>query len=622
MKKSSVLLNPLKRGVMACLCLAGFKTCLAAPQDYQLVYFDGHMHTTHSDGSGSLADIKSVAAARGLGAVIVTNHTKQIVDVNEWNDIVTGCAALSEPNFLMIPSFEVTGSDGLFNRDHFLAWGVYDPFVGDDANALAPEEVWPSPFNPEGTGPIAPESISAWMDYIHSHGGVAVHAHTSGTTQPWYGTDFIELYNVGHVKDVANYALMMGIGQADAANLGLVFNDFAIYGDRDLNMTIELPGLPAMSLRTALHAATEQLTGVGQWLGEPEADPLHSWDDLIMAYVLGEAPNPVFGVADSDAHNTANTLLGDPGKDDSDVGEAKNGVYVAGSGLDAFLSAVRAGRSFATTGPSLCMTVNGAMMGETARIAEGEAARIHLTMSSESQTAIIAKCDLYKNGALWQTLAPNQAACELDLTDTEVRGAGYYRVEVVSYDLVTKAYRFAWANPVFVNKTATRTVTYGWEDGGTLLGAYSDIVASNVTAPVPVAEGEHSLQLVDQAASGTPQAYVAWVQDLREGDTVTVSLQRYDTTPGAAPSCRLWGHYTDDANDIQSYVSSAGGQDSYGTQDGWDTLGQTWTFDAAGGTRTGLVIEVRTYSNPGDTVWVDDLSVTAPTHAKILVPGN
>jgi hypothetical protein len=65
----------------------------------------------------------------------------------------------------------------------------------------------------------------------------------------------------------------------------------------------------------------------GQWLGEPEAAPLHSWDGSLMAYANGDLTRPVFGVAHSDAHNTANTDLNsmDPSYDNSDVGEGKNG---------------------------------------------------------------------------------------------------------------------------------------------------------------------------------------------------------------------------------------------------------------------------------------------------------
>ena len=593
-------------------------------ESYQLVYFDGHIHTTHSDGSGSLADVKSAAVARGLSAVIVTNHTKQIVDINEWNDIVNGCDALSDPNFLMIPSFEVTGSEGLFNRDHFLAWGAYDPFVGNDADALAPEEVWLSPTNPAGTGPMDTNSIISWVNYIHTHGGLAVHAHTTGTTQPEYGADFIELYNVSHVKDIAGYAKMMGFNSAEALNLGTVLNNFADYGNRDLYMNVTLPGMPEMPLRTALHVATQMLTGQGEWLDAPEAASLHSWDDLLMDYMQGQANAPTFGVAESDAHNTANVPLNDPNYDDSDVGEAKNGLYVKSLTYSDFFEALRAGRSFATTGPSLCVTVNDAMMGQTALIDidSNEPAQIHLAMNSNNPSAIIAKADIYKNGRLWQSLTPYLPVYDVNIIDEDVNSPDYYRAEIVSLDTVSGQYQFAWANPVFVNKVPTRTISYDWEDGGTILGSYLDIEPNNVCSPEPVYEGKSSLKLVDKTASGTPQAYLAWITGLEDGDKITAGFWQYDVTPDAAPSCRIWGHYTSDVDNIDSFIGSAGGNDSYGTGTGWEYLENTWIFDSAGGTRTGFVVEVRTYSNPDDTVWIDNLKVTAPTHAEIIVPGN
>lgn len=162
------------------------------------------------------------------------------------------------------------------------------------------------------------------------------------------------------------------------------------------------------------------------------------------------------------------------------------------------------------------------------------------------------------------------------------------------------------------------TVTYGWEDGGTILGQYGDIIATNVGSPDPVLSGSRSLKLEDDAASGTPQAFVAWIQGLNDGDQVTASFWRYDTTPGASPSGRIWGHYTDGT--IDDYAGSASGNYDYGPGLGWDQTSYTWTYDSDGGTRNGLVVEVRTYSNPGDTVWIDDLTVTAPEGASILVP--
>ncbi|MFH1730746.1 MAG: PEP-CTERM sorting domain-containing protein, partial [Planctomycetota bacterium] len=43
---------------------------------------------------------------------------------------------------------------------------------------------------------------------------------------------------------------------------------------------------------------------------------------------------------------------------------------------------------------------------------------------------------------------------------------------------------------------------------------------------------------------------------------------------------------------------------------------QSWTV--ADG-HTGLVIEARTYSDPGDTVWLDDFQVTCPDTATVVM---
>ena len=64
---------------------------------------------------------------------------------------------------------------------------------------------------------------------------------------------------------------------------------------------------------------------------------------------------------------------------------------------------------------------------------------------------------------------------------------------------------------------------------------------------------------------------------------------------------------------------SASGNDDYGPGEGWDYTFWEWIVPAE---HTGLVIEVRIYSNPGDTVWVDDIEVLAPDHAFIQFPGG
>lgn len=164
---------------------------------------------------------------------------------------------------------------------------------------------------------------------------------------------------------------------------------------------------------------------------------------------------------------------------------------------------------------------------------------------------------------------------------------------------------------------------YGWEDGGTVLGLYGSgdppIIATNVGAPDPVFMEMHSLRLVDNEPSGTPQAYVAFIWNLVDGDVVTAGFWRYDVTPGAAPSCRIWAHWNDELPDNpDGYSGTAGGNNDYGPGTGWDYVSWDWTVT---GGHTGLVIEVRTYTNPGDTVWIDDVEVLAPEHAWIKFPG-
>ena len=103
-------------------------------------------------------------------------------------------------------------------------------------------------------------------------------------------------------------------------------------------------------------------------------------------------------------------------------------------------------------------------------------------------------------------------------------------------------------------------------------------------------------------------------------DSVTASFWRYDTSPGSSPSCRIWAHWNDDPNDINGHNGSAGGNSDYGPGTGWDETSHTWTDTTM--THTGIVIEVRTYSGIGDTVWIDDMVVTAPPGTTIYTPDN
>jgi hypothetical protein len=103
---------------------------------------------------------------------------------------------------------------------------------------------------------------------------------------------------------------------------------------------------------------------------------------------------------------------------------------------------------------------------------------------------------------------------------------------------------------------------------------------------------------------------VAWILGLSDGDEVTASFWRYDITPGSTPpSCRIWGHWNDDPEDVYGYSGSAGGNNDYGPGTGGDMVEHTWTVEEG---HTGLVGEVRTYSDPA-TGFHRRPDITAPT---------
>ena len=157
--------------------------------------------------------------------------------------------------------------------------------------------------------------------------------------------------------------------------------------------------------------------------------------------------------------------------------------------------------------------------------------------------------------------------------------------------------------------------TYGWEDGtGTALGTYGNAIVSN--SMEQAYEGTHSLKMIEDPLSGTPQAYVWWVTGLQDGDAVVADFYVYDTTPSASPSGRIWGHYTSDPTNIYAYSGSAGGNSTYSDGSGWTNLSWTWIFDSSGGASDGLVVEARIYSAAGANVlYFDTASITVSNDA-------
>jgi len=164
-----------------------------------------------------------------------------------------------------------------------------------------------------------------------------------------------------------------------------------------------------------------------------------------------------------------------------------------------------------------------------------------------------------------------------------------------------------------------------WEGAATLLGTYGTgsppiIATIRSGTPIDPVHGTQYLELEDNSPTGTPQAYVAWVKNLAPGDEVYVSLWRYDDTPDVPPSCRLWAHWNDDLGDINGYSGSAGGNEDYGLGTGWEEVSWTWTNPLGRESHLSLVVEVRTYSDPGDIVWIDNMMVAAPEGADVDTP--
>jgi hypothetical protein len=172
--------------------------------------------------------------------------------------------------------------------------------------------------------------------------------------------------------------------------------------------------------------------------------------------------------------------------------------------------------------------------------------------------------------------------------------------------------------------TTANADTYGWEDGvGTILGFYGNIAnPTNVGAPEPVHSGERALRVTEDPVGGTPQAYVAWITGLTDGDVIDASFWGLDDTPDVSPSLRIWAHYST-SDDIDSYMGSALGNEAYTSGIGWEEIGWSWTFDSDLGSRDALVIEARLYTATDPTdYYIDDVTVntTSPTATIHFAP--
>jgi hypothetical protein len=180
---------------------------------------------------------------------------------------------------------------------------------------------------------------------------------------------------------------------------------------------------------------------------------------------------------------------------------------------------------------------------------------------------------------------------------------------------------------------------FSWENCGTILGYYGNLVGPGAvsgaqsgsqgstlpgyTCPGPY-DGSIYLHVAESPHYGTPQAYLCYIQNLAEGDSVYAGFYGYDITPAASPSLRIWAHYAFNG-DVNSYDGSASGNSDYTAGTGWDYVDYGWKIPAD---KQALVIEARLYSTPSTSdpditdYWIDYIYVCYPSTATITFPAT
>jgi hypothetical protein len=86
-----------------------------------------HMHTRHSDGSGSHQDIADAALEAGLDAVIVTDHNLLVLEHE-------GYYAKGDQKVLLLVGEEIHDQDRIPQKNHLLVFGVDQELAGEAKN--------------------------------------------------------------------------------------------------------------------------------------------------------------------------------------------------------------------------------------------------------------------------------------------------------------------------------------------------------------------------------------------------------------------------------------------------------------------------------------------------------
>ena len=178
-----------------------------------------------------------------------------------------------------------------------------------------------------------------------------------------------------------------------------------------------------------------------------------------------------------------------------------------------------------------------------------------------------------------------------------------------------------------VPAVAEQTYTYDWADGdadylGTFNDAMNPMVSTICNRPTSAGCG----LALEKAYNGDgfARGFLAAVWDLQEGDQITFSCWRYDNV-SSLPYFRLWSHYNNmlveaaDARGQDMHINDGdlGGNNDFGTQNGWEQFTWTWTVEAG---NTGMIIDAIVYGERYATVYVDDIEITVPDHVSVRLP--
>ena len=176
---------------------------------------------------------------------------------------------------------------------------------------------------------------------------------------------------------------------------------------------------------------------------------------------------------------------------------------------------------------------------------------------------------------------------------------------------------------VLAMTVAANAASFGWEDMAVgsdgILSSFGNVESAVVTDEDSYS-GLQSLKITENPLSSTPQAYIAWVQGVSAGDTISASM--WIKGAGETSKGRIWGAYSA-ADDITSYKGSASGPGSYaGEGNVWEQHSYEWTV---GDGQEAFILQARIYSYDGENnnvIYVDDVEITSsnPNAAITFVP--